>query len=171
MNTSFTMFSPVLSSVLAACLLSVQPAAAAEKVAARTVPAKTTRSTSVVSNEIPVIEIPQSTFVADFSDRKSRDPFYPSATYINNIRPKVFTPIGKPPDDGNEVLKGLRVTGSGGVEGRRWAMINGMTIHVGEAATVPVGGKAYKVECIELSDKSVTVGIKGSNARRELKFE
>lgn len=170
MNSFLTKFSPVLSSVVLACLFFVQQTAAAEKVAARTVPAKTTRSTSVVSNEIPVINIPQSTFVADFSDRKGRDPFYPTATYINNIRPKVATPVEKP-DDGNEILKGLRVTGSGGVEGRRWAMINGLTLHVGEAATIPVGGKAYKVECIELSDKSVTVGIKGSNARRELKLD
>ena len=159
-----------VSSVLLACLVFGQPAMAAEKVAARTLPTTPSRSTSVISNEIPVIDIPQSAFVVDFGDRKSRDPFYPNATYINNSRPKLTATMAKP-DDGNEILKALRVTGSGGVEGRRWVMINGVTVHVGEAATVPVAGKAYKIECLEMADKSVTLGLKSANARREIKLE
>jgi hypothetical protein len=166
---------PAVSIAVLSCLLTGQSVPAAEKVSARTVQAEATapgRSTSVVSNQIPVIEIPESVFVVDFNDLQARDPFFPNAEYVSrqrNKRPEP-APAAQPASD-DSVLRGLRITGLGGVGDKRWAMINGVTIYLGEAAPILTGGKVIQVEFVEISDQSVTVGIKDTATRREIKLD
>lgn len=157
------------------CLFSSQPAAAAEKASARTLPQESekpaTRATSIISNQIPVIEIPESVFVANFQDTSSADPFFPNAQYIKNGRKKPDPVITTKPGMADDAaLKVLKVTGVGGVGDKRWAMLNGVTIYVGESATFQVNGKSEKIECLEISESAVTVGIKGTETRREIKL-
>lgn len=170
---------PLLSVSLAVsvCLLSSQQTNAAEKVSARTLPSAgkaeqaPRRSTSIVSNQIPVIEIPPSVFVANFQDASAADPFFPNAQYIKSSR-KRSEPVlqAKSGSADDAPLKALKVTGVGGVGDKRWAMLNGVTIYVGESASFQVNGKSEKIECVEISDTAVTVGIKGTETRREIKL-
>lgn len=156
------------------CLLSGQPVKAAEKASARTVTVKAapTRSTSVISNEIPVVDIPSSVFVANYSDRSGRDPFFPGADYFRKgetrQRPSINAPLAAPDD---AVLKTLKINGSGGVGDKRWVMVNGVTVYLGEHATFQVNGKPVKIQCFEISDKAITVGIKDTATRREIKLQ
>jgi len=164
-----------VSLVVAACHFSSHGAAAAEKVSARTVtPAALeapTRSTSIISNEIPVIEVPPSQFSANFQDTSGTDPFFPNAQYIKNSRKRPDPVITMKPGHADDApLKALKLTGVGGISGKRWAMLNGVTIYVGENATFLVNGKAEKIECLEISESAVTVGIKGTETRREIKL-
>jgi hypothetical protein len=164
-----------VSLVAAACLFSGHPTVAAEKVSARTVtptvPKASTRSTSIISNDIPVIEVPPSLFVANFQDSSGTDPFFPNAQYIRNSRKRAEPVITAKPGPGDDApLKALKVTGVGGIGDKRWAMLNGVTIYVGENATFQVNGKAEKIECLEISNTAVTVGIKGTETRREIKL-
>jgi hypothetical protein len=174
MRSSRALFLPVVSIAVLSCLLPVQSLTAAEKVSARTVPAEArtaVRSASVVSNQIPVVEIPESVFVADFNDLRARDPFFPNAQYVSQQRNKRPDPIPVPkPVSDDSILRGLRITGLGGVGDKRWAMINGVTIYLGEAAPIQIGGRPIQVEFVEMSDQSVTVGIKGTATRREIKL-
>ena len=168
-------FLPAVSIVVLSCLLTGQSGTAAEKVSARMAPAEAkapVRATSVVSNQIPVVEIPESVFVADFNDLKARDPFFPNAQYVSLQRNKRPDPVlvSKPVAD-DTVLRGLRITGLGGVGDKRWAMINGVTVYLGEAAPIQTGGKLVTVEFVEMSDRSVTVGIKNTTTRREIKLD
>lgn len=175
MNMFRTQSWPVVSIAVLSCLLTGQSVTAAEKVSARTVSAEATtavRPTSVISNQIPVVEIPESVFVADFKDLKARDPFFPNAQYVSlqrNQRPDPVQ-VDRPVAD-DTVLRGLRITGLGGVGDKRWAMINGVTIYLGEAAPIRTGGKVVQVEFVEVSDQSVTVGIKNTATRREIKLD
>jgi hypothetical protein len=50
-------------------------------------------------------------------------------------------------------------------------MLNGVTIYVGESATFQMNNKAEKIECLEISTTSITVGIKGTETRREIKLD
>jgi len=164
-----------VSLVVAACHFSSHPASAAEKVSARTVkpPAveAPTRSTSIISNEIPVIEVPPSQFSANFQDASGTDPFFPNAQYIKNSRKRPDPVIAVKPGHADDApLKALKVTGVGGVGDKRWAMLNGVTIYVGENATFQVNGKPEKIECLEISASAVIVGIKGTETRREIKL-
>ncbi len=164
-----------VSLVAAACHLSSHAAVAAEKVSARTVtppaPKAPARSTSIISNEIPVIEVPPSQFFANFQDASGTDPFFPNAQYIKNSRkrPDPVIPV-KPGLADDAPLKALKVTGVGGIGDKRWAMLNGVTVYVGENATFQVNGRAEKIECLEISENAVTVGIKGTETRREIKL-
>lgn len=175
MKSSRAQFLPVVSIAVLSCLLPSQSATAAEKVSARTVPAEArtgARSASVVSNQIPVVEIPESVFVADFNDLRARDPFFPNAQYVSQQRHKreeKKSHVATAPDD--SLLRGLRITGLGGVGDKRWAMINGITIYLGEAAPIQSGGRLIHVEFVEMSDKSVTLGIKDTATRREIKLD
>jgi len=163
-----------VSLAFSTCLFSGQ-SAAAEKASARTIPPESakasTRSTSVISNQIPVIDIPESVFVANLKDAAAADPFFPSADYVKNSRkkfePAIQAPLGSTDD---APLKALKVTGVGGVGDKRWAMLNGVTIYMGESATFQVNGKSEKIECLEISETAVTVGIKGTETRREIKL-
>jgi hypothetical protein len=174
MRSSRALFLPVVSIAVLSCLLPGQSVTAAEKVAARTVSAEASpvvRSASVVSNQVPVVEIPESVFVADFNDLRARDPFFPNAQYVSQQRQKQEEKkplVVAAPDD--SLLRGLRITGLGGVGDKRWAMINGVTIYLGEAAPIQIGGRPIQVEFVEMSDQSVTVGIKGTATRREIKL-
>lgn len=166
---------PFVSIAVLSCLLTGQSVTAAEKVSARTVPAEAraaVRPTSVVSNQIPVVEVPESVFVADFNDLKARDPFFPNAQYVSQQRNKRPDPVSVPkPVSDDSILRGLRITGLGGVGDKRWAMINGVTIYLGEAASIQTGGKLIQVEFVEMSAESVTVGIKDTVTRREIKLD
>ena len=170
---------PFLSVSLAVsvCLHSSQQAGAAEKVSARTLPSagKTeqtlNRSTSIISNQIPVIDIPPSVFVANFQDASAADPFFPNAQYIKNSRKRSEPVIQAKSGSADDApLKALKVTGVGGVGDKRWAMLNGVTVYVGESATFQVNGKSEKIECVEISNTAVTVGIKGTETRREIRL-
>lgn len=157
----------------AICLLLVHCGIAAEKVAARSTkndsnsPARDT----LLSTTIAEIQVPQAEFKANVSDRTGRDPFFPKADYW---QPKdgVKEQLSKPePDQGQAILSLLKLTGVGGFAERRWAMINGVSVYVGENAVVRVGGKAYEIVFHEMTEKSVVLGLKGSNARREIPID
>lgn len=179
---NLSIIQPLLSVSLAVsvCLFSSQQASAAEKVSARTLPSagkaeqvekSPGRSTSIISNQIPLIEIPPSVFVANFQDASAADPFFPNAQYIKNSRKRSEPVIQAKPGSADDApLKALKVTGVGGVGDKRWAMLNGVTIYVGESASFQVNGKSEKIECVEISDTAVTVGIKGTETRREIKL-
>jgi len=159
-----------LSLVAGWCLLSSQPVAGAEKASARTVPKKAPRSTSIVTSDIPVVEIPQSTFVPDIRNRQARDPFFPNAQYAKKpTEPVAPTPVKPLVDDGT--LSSLKLTGVGGVGEKRWAMVNGTTLYLGEHARFQIGGRPLEIECVEMDEKTVTVGIKGTNIRRALRLD
>jgi hypothetical protein len=157
-----------LSFLLLVCLFSRQVAHSAEKVSARTLP--TTRSASIISNDIPVIQVPESVFVIDFKDRNARDPFFPNASYTRSSKNKDPRPDPKPLyDDGS--LASLKLNGMGGVGDKRWAMVNGVTLYLGETAKIEIGGKSLPIECVELDAKSATIGIKGTQTRKQLKLD
>ncbi len=170
-----TLFSLLgVSVVVSACLFPSQ-SVAAEKVSARSVqqPVErpSTRSASIISNQIPIIAVPESVFVANYLDSSADDPFFPGAQYIKNSRKRPDPVIAVKPGLADDApLKALKVTGVGGVGEKRWAMLNGVTIYVGESASFQVNGKPEKIECVEISDTSVVVGIKGTQTRREIKL-
>lgn len=155
----------------ALCLVSDQNAKSAEKVSARTLPNTTPRSGSIISNDIPEIEIPPSVFIADYTDLQARDPFFPNATYVKRPQKVNETHVPEPTPVDDSVLKPLKLTGMGGIGDKRWAMINNVTLYLGEDAKFNVGGKAITVECLKLDDKSVTIGIKGKPIRRQINLE
>jgi hypothetical protein len=161
---------PVLTLSVLPCLLSSQSAAAADKVSARTVETPSTRTTSIASSEIPEIEIPKSTFVADFNDRTARDPFFPNAAYV---KPKQVAPVT--PDTkvsgGETSLDTLKLTGMGGVGDKRWAMINGITHYLGESSKIRINGRVVSIEILEMDETSTTVGVVGTSSRRQMKLD
>lgn len=170
-NTSLKLALRWVSLSVLLCLYSDHTAWAAEKVSARTLPQTGTRSTSIISNDIPEIQIPSSVFVADYSDKAARDPFFPDASYLkrSEVIDKPQKAMSKPVDD--SIFKVLKVNGLGGVGDRRWAMVNHVTIYLGENAKFTVGGKSVVVECVEMGDKSVVLGIKGTSNRHQFNVE
>jgi len=153
---------------LLGCLLSSQ-AAAAEKVAARTVK-ESTRSISIISNEIPVIVIPESEFTGYSAGKGVTDPFFPGARYLLAQR-RTPDPAPTAPAMDDTPLKALKITGVGGVGDKRWAMVNGVTLYLGEHATIQVNGKGVAVQCVEFTDRTVVLGIKGTGIRRDIKLD
>ncbi|MBI1176438.1 hypothetical protein GC207_03260 [bacterium] len=171
MKSSYQSWLASVSLSLLTCLVSDHSAAGAETVSARTLPNTTPRSGSIISNQIPEIEIPSSVFVSDFSNPSARDPFFPNAIYTQSKKKIDDAPQPTPTQLDDGVLKSLKLTGMGGVGDRRWAMINNVTIYLGEDAKFNVGGKLLTVECLKLDEKSVTIGVKGKPIRRQIDLE
>lgn len=159
-----------LSLAVSLCLISDHSSKAAEKVSARTLPKAAPRSTSILSNDIPVVEIPASVFVADFNDRSARDPFYPDASYIHREKESEKKEVPSPVLD-NSILKSAKLNGLGGIGDKRWAMINNVTLYLGEEVKLQIGGKLLPIECVSIGEKSVTIGIKGTSIRRQINLE
>ena len=156
---SFSMF---------ACFISATPSDAAETVSARSLPEKVApRSTSIVSNTVATVNIPESVFI-DRPPPQGKDPFFPDAHYRKLSK---NDPIATPGQNGDALLATLKLTGFGGVGNKRWAMINGVAIYEGESSPVRIGGNLHQVACLEMKDQSVLVGIKDNPARRELKLD
>jgi len=137
-------------------------ATAAEKVSARTVAHSGSRSSSIVSNKVAEVVVPESVFV-DAADRK--DPFFPDAEYRKQSKPAPPKQFG-----GDAILNQLKLTGFGGIGDKRWAMINGISIYLNESSKIVVNGKPHKIVCLEMQENSVTVGFENGSARRELKL-
>ena len=154
-----------VSMSLLLCLASGPRVVAAEKVSARTLPKAAAHSASVVSNTVVEVEVPLSVFV-DRPD--AHDPFFPNASY--RVR-KETRPTTSAQPNGNTVLGALKLNGFGGVGSQRWAMVNGVSIYKDESSSVRIGNKTYQIVCLEMTDQSVVVGIKGDSARRELKLD
>jgi hypothetical protein len=160
-----------LSVVVAVCLLSSHPTEAAEKAAARTVEPAPKRPSSIISSEIPVITLPDSEFVANYSDVSARDPFFPQANYVKQGRKRTEPAPALKAEPSDSVLKPFKVNGVGVLQGKRWAMLNGVTVFAGESATFQVNNTPVDVECIDVTEKQVTIGIKGTSTRREIKLD
>jgi len=164
-----------LASAALACLLSGQLLGAAEKVAARTLPQSSTtdgaadQPGSLLRREVPKVDVPVAEFTDNAADTSARDPFFPNNSY-RKIKPARVEP-DRSPEVSATVLDPLKLTGVGGVGDNRWAMLNGVTLYLGESAVVRVGAKAYEIVCHEITDKSVTVGLKNQDTRRVLKIE
>jgi hypothetical protein len=161
-----TMTAICASISLLACVTSASSAEPAIKASARSLPeGVAARSTSIVSNTVAVVEVPQSVFV----DRpQGKDPFFPDADYRKQLKKE-----SKRPSDlgGDAILATLKLTGFGGIGNKRWAMINGVAIYEGESSSVRVGNSLRQIECLEMKEQSVVVGIKDDPARRELKLD
>lgn len=138
---------------------------AAEVAAARSLPKAAPASSLLATNELPKVVIPVSEFDADTNPA---DPFYPNAKYLKKNAPE---PVAGKAVDGDAALAPLRLMGLGGVGEKRWAMVNGTAVYLGEYTTVTVGNKAYKITCVEIKERSVVVGLKDSPARRELNLQ
>jgi hypothetical protein len=162
---------PGLSLAAAVCLLSGQSVEAAEKAAARTVESAPKRPSSIIASEIPVIDLPNSEFVANYSDVSARDPFFPEADYIKKNRKRDNPVIIQRTDPSDSVLKPFKVNGVGVLQGKRWAMLNGVTVFAGESATFSVNNSPVVVECVDVTEKQVTIGVKGTTTRREIKLD
>ena len=152
------------------CVYSGHSAHSAEVVSARAIEQSATRSASIVTSEVPIVQVPQSEFLVDFNDHNGRDPFFPNAKYV---KPTVAAPPkqeSRPVTDDSS-LSSLKLSGMGGVGEDRWAMINGTTIYLGEPARVQVNGKVLQLECVQMDEKSVTIGIVGTSIRRQLNLD
>ncbi len=148
-----------------ACLAYSPRCAAAETVSARTIPDVAPRSSSILSNTVAAVEVPESVFV----DRpQGKDPFFPDASYR---KLKIKKSLPDPGVGGDAILQALKLTGFGGTGTNRWAMINGVTIYENESSTVRVAGASHQILCLEMKDESVIVGIKDNPAQRELKLD
>lgn len=114
-----------------------------------------------------VVDIPLSVFRDDAS---GIDPFYPNAQYRVSKKPQLaeVAPVN---ELNSGVLKDLKLNGMGGVGERSWALVNGISMYVGEVTRIPVGGKAYELICLEVKQRSVVIGIKDTNIQRELKLD
>ena len=152
---------------LFACVTSASSAEPAIKVSARSLPeGVAARSTSIVSNTVAVVEVPQSVFV----DRpQGKDPFFPDADYRKMQLKKESSRSSD--EGGDKALATLKLTGFGGIGNKRWAMINGVAIYEGEWSSVRVGNVLHQIECLEMKEQSVVVGIKNDPARRELNLD
>jgi hypothetical protein len=62
----------------------------------------------------------------------------------------------------------IKLSGLSGPADRRLAIISGTTFSQGETASVKVAGKAVKLRCLEIRDKSALVEIVGLSKPREL---
>ena len=128
-------------------LLAGSPAGAA---AARPkAPPKPATSAPVVTNSAPVVI--KSVFVED--TKSGKNPFFPkSQRRETELASGVLaaTALGSLPT--NLVLKGLS-----GSPSRRLAIINYYTMAAGETATLKVDGQVFKVQCLEVREKSVLI--------------
>ena len=117
-----------------------------------------------------MIAIPQSEFTGFNPGKGVTDPFFPGARYLLAQR-RTPEPVATAPVLDDTPLKALKITGVGGVGEKRWAMVNGVTLYMGEHATIQVNGKGVAVQCVEFTDQAVVLGNKGTSIRREIKLD
>ena len=86
-------------------------------------------------------------------------------------RPNVKTNhVVKPEESALELalVKGLKLQGVGGTEGRSFAIINGRTLGAGEAGRIKTANTNVLVRCVAISNASVVVTIEGLKGERKL---
>jgi len=130
--------------------------------AATNVPPKAEAAPSA-TNSLAAIEIPKSTFIIPTTTSQGRDPFFPlSRRMVVDATPKTgTTPIAAPV---NFVLQGIS-----GTESKRFALINGRTLVVGEEREVPSGTTRVQVRCLEIREDSVKIEVNGVTSELKLR--
>lgn len=105
---------------------------------------------------------PKAVFIDDLE--VGRDPCFPNSS---RRRPKV-TQTGGTKVPGYSVLDQLSLKGISAARTGRLALVNNVTLAVGEWTEIKSGPLAFKVRCLEIGDRSVVVGIEGSAETKTL---
>ena len=102
---------------------------------------------------------------------KPKDNAPPAATPRSNVK---TNQLAKPGTNRVEsalevaLVKGLKLQGVGGTEGRSFAIINGRTLGAGEAGRIKTANTNVLVRCVAISNASVVVTIEGLKGERKL---
>jgi hypothetical protein len=121
-----------------------------------------------VAVEIPKAVLERkSVFHAD--SKTARDPFFPNSARrgasklasVPAVAPE--TPKAKPVDL-------LELKGIAGPPSRRFALVNGQLLSVGEEAYVSTSAGSIKVKCVEISENSVVLTINDEQQKKELRL-
>jgi hypothetical protein len=107
-----------------------------------------------------VIEIPKSQFTIPTTVADGRDPFFPNSS---RLAAKAVT--GKAPAAPTVTLV---LQGISGTEAKRFALISGRTMVVGEEADIAVDKSRVRVRCLDIREDSVVVDVDGK--QQELKL-
>jgi len=119
--------------------------------AANTMPSSTATNTNLAR-----VEIPESEFVVPTSPIQGRDPFFPLSRRVmvefanDTAKPVKAAPVA------------LTLQGISGTESKRYALISGRTLVVGEEAEIVVGAGRARVRCINIKEDSVTIEVDGN---------
>ncbi len=91
-----------------------------------------------------------------------RDPFFPnSSRRKNTATPQKFS--------GGDVPNTIVLKGLSGTAQKRLAMINNYTMAAGEEAEIRAGGQIFRVQCVEIRERSVMLSVNGMEPK-ELKL-
>lgn len=97
-----------------------------------------------------------------------RDPFFPNSSRRRALVPtnavvEAFTP--PPPAVPEDIfLKGVNI-----LKDRRLAIVNNYTVAQGEEFDLKLKGKTYRVQCVEVKERSVVIRVDGINKELPLR--
>jgi hypothetical protein len=109
---------------------------------------------------------PKSVFVND--PEVGKDPFFPHSTRRLEAMPRPSTTNSVAPS--SLLWNQLALKGICGTKGEPLALVNGVTVSVGELAEIKFGRQIVKVRCREIRERSIVLQLDGSSETRELKL-
>jgi hypothetical protein len=109
---------------------------------------------------------PKSAFVND--PEVGKDPFFPHSTRRLESMPRLATTNAVAPS--SLLWNQLALKGICGTKGEPLALINGVTVSIGELAEIKFGRQIVKVRCREIRERSIVLQLDGSSETRELKL-
>lgn len=145
------------NSLLAGLALSSALVVTAKAAAATNEPAKSKPQPAATNS---VIEIPKSEFSIPTTVADGRDPFFPNSS---RLVAKAATSKAPAVPVVSLVLQGIS-----GTEAKRFALISGRTMVVGEEADIAVDKARVRVRCLDIREDSVVVDVDGK--QQELKL-
>jgi hypothetical protein len=98
---------------------------------------------------------PKSAFTDDLGFGK--DPFFPNS----GRRPKVQVHAADPEPPRVAVPDFITLKGISVIKDRRLAIINNYTVAENEEFSVRYGSQIFKIKCVEIKERSVTVSVNG----------
>lgn len=110
--------------------------------------------------------IPKSEFVDD--PQNGRDPFFPDSR--RRMRGPAQAGVTSLQPQGDGIFSQLVLKGLSTARGHRLALINSITLAVGEKAEFKFDTQKVKVCCVEIRDHSVLVSIEGTSQVKELQL-
>ena len=114
----------------------------------------------------PESTAPKSVFVNEADS--GRDPFYPHSTRRLEALPR--TTVTNAVAASSAVWNQIALKGICGTKDEPLALVNGVTVTVGELAEIKFGRQIVKIGCREIRERSVVLELDGSREAREIKL-
>ena len=112
-------------------------------------------------------EVPTTNSVFIDDAKFGRDPFFPKS---QRRKPQIVQVVGPQTDTSilSQILSNISLKGISGLPSKRLAMVNNRTMAAGEQVEFKINGAVYKLRCVEVKEKSVVIGVDGSDETKEI---